>query len=110
MTFYINGVKYEEVAIGANGQAIVPDVLIIGNNTVVAIYNGDVNYTSSRNSSIQDNVLGMLSYVSSADKTRLKIRNPANANGFVLFLVAVVAFDAEVPVPPIEKYGCLSCL
>ena len=49
VTFYINGVKYEEVAIDANGQATVPDVLVIGNNTVVAIYNGDVNYTGAEN-------------------------------------------------------------
>ena len=48
VTFYVNGVKYENIAIN-NGEAILPNVLRIGNNTVVAVYEGDVNYTSSRN-------------------------------------------------------------
>ena len=49
VTFYINGVEYANIAIDNNGQAVLQNVLLIGNNTVVAVYDGDVNYTSSRN-------------------------------------------------------------
>ena len=48
VTFYINGVEYKDVDI-VGGKATIPNVLVIGNNTVVAIYDGNVNYTSSRN-------------------------------------------------------------
>ena len=49
VTFYINGKEYKDVVIDNTGKATVPNVLVIGNNTVVAVYNGDINYTSSRN-------------------------------------------------------------
>ena len=48
VTFYINGKEVNATII--NGNATIKGNLTIGNNTVVAIYNGDVNYTSSRTS------------------------------------------------------------
>ena len=48
VTFYVNGVEHNATV--NNGVAVWENVLVIGNNTVVAIYNGDVNFTSSRNS------------------------------------------------------------
>ncbi|WP_458405407.1 beta strand repeat-containing protein [Methanobrevibacter sp.] len=48
VTFIVNG-KQHTVIINNNGQAIWENALSIGNNSVVAIYNGDVNYTSSNN-------------------------------------------------------------
>ena len=47
VTFYINGKEYNATII--NGNATLRNVLNIGNNTIVAIYEGDINFTGSRN-------------------------------------------------------------
>ena len=49
VTFYINGIDYGEVTISGN-TATLNGVLPIGNNSVVAIYNGDINYNGSDDS------------------------------------------------------------
>ena len=49
VTFYVNG-RNNTVAIDANGYARWDDVLEIGNNTVVVVYNGDKNFNVSTNS------------------------------------------------------------
>ena len=46
--FFINGKIYESDIV--NGNATLTGKLIIGNNTIVAMYNGDENYTVSFNS------------------------------------------------------------
>ena len=52
VTFYINGVKYENITV--NGNATIKDKLGIGRNSVVVIYNGNENYTFSENSTVFD--------------------------------------------------------
>ena len=48
VTFYINGKKYTE-EVNDEGKAILENVLLNGNNTIVAIYSGDANFTSAFN-------------------------------------------------------------
>ena len=48
VTFYINGKKYTE-DVNSNGKAILVNALLNGNNTVVAVYSGDANFTSAYN-------------------------------------------------------------
>ena len=102
VTFYINGVKYAEVAIDANGQATVSDVLVIGNNTVVAIYNGDVNYTGSENNTnftvgkakslvnvtVNETVYG--------NNVIIEVNVPLNQTGFVTINVNDKNYTAKV--------------
>ena len=102
VTFYINGVKYEEVEIDANGKATVLDVLVIGNNTVVAIYNGDVNYTGSENNTnftvgkakslvnvtVNETVYG--------NDIIIEVAVPLNQNGFVTINVNNKNYTAKV--------------
>ena len=49
VTFYVNG-RNNTVVINTNGYARWDNVLEIGNNTVVVVYNGDKNFTMSNNS------------------------------------------------------------
>ncbi|WP_296789228.1 Ig-like domain repeat protein [uncultured Methanobrevibacter sp.] len=55
VTFYINGKKYSKEV--DNGRAILENVLLNGNNTVVAIYSGDANFTSAFNAT--NNTVGL---------------------------------------------------
>ena len=55
VTFYINGKKYSKEV--DNGGAILENVLLNGNNTVVAIYSGDANFTSAFNAT--NNTVGL---------------------------------------------------
>ena len=48
VTFYVNG--RNETRPVVDGSATFENALVIGNNTVVAVYNGDVNFTVSKNS------------------------------------------------------------
>ena len=55
VTFYINGKKYSKEVV--NGRAVLENVLLNGNNTVVAIYSGDANFTSAFNAT--NNTVGL---------------------------------------------------
>ncbi len=55
VTFYINGKKYSKEV--DNGRVILENVLLNGNNTVVAIYSGDANFTSAFNAT--NNTVGL---------------------------------------------------
>ena len=49
VTFYINGREYTVNLVG-NTATLDKNNLTIGNNTILAIYNGDINFTSSKDS------------------------------------------------------------
>ena len=48
VTFYVNGKVYTKDV--NNNQAILENALLYGNNAVIAVYNGDVNFTTSKDS------------------------------------------------------------
>ena len=48
VTFYLNGNEYTIDLTSGRTATLTKDHLIIGNNSIVAIYNGDKNYTSAR--------------------------------------------------------------
>ena len=57
LTVYINGIKYEKAFTGE--AVVISDVLITGDNSIVAIYGGNENYTgsnSAKNASISKKV------------------------------------------------------
>ena len=50
ITFYVNGEKINATI--ENGQAVLPNVLTVGNNSIVAVYEGDENFTGSNDNEI----------------------------------------------------------
>ncbi|WP_458406316.1 Ig-like domain repeat protein [Methanobrevibacter sp.] len=92
VTFYINGVEHTDIPI-INGNATLNDVLSIGNNTVVAIYDGDVNYTSSRNNTefiiekLNSTVNVTAANVTYANLSEITVYVGENQTGFVRIIV-----------------------
>ena len=100
VTFYVNGVEHNVTV--NNGVAVWENVLVIGNNTVVAIYNGDVNFTSSRNSTnftvgkakslvnvtVNETVYG--------NDVIIEVNVPLNQTGFVTINVNNKNYTAQV--------------
>ncbi|WP_458406370.1 Ig-like domain repeat protein, partial [Methanobrevibacter sp.] len=100
MTFIVNGVN-KTVDI-QNGVARWENVLVIGNNTVVAIYEGDVNFTSARNNTI----IGVNKTKSLVNVTVnntvygnvvvIVVNVPVNETGFVTILVDGKNYTAPI--------------
>ncbi|WP_458406160.1 Ig-like domain repeat protein, partial [Methanobrevibacter sp.] len=100
VTFIVNGVN-NTVDI-QNGVARWENVLVIGNNTVVAIYEGDVNFTSARNNT----VIGVNKTKSLVNVTVnntvygndvvIVVNVPVNETGFVTILVDGKNYTAPI--------------
>ena len=50
VSVYVNGREHNVTII--DGIAVLPNVLVVGNNSVVAVYDGNVNFTASRDSDV----------------------------------------------------------
>ena len=94
VTFYVNG-RNETKPVDANGFARWENVLEIGNNTVVAVYNGDKNFTVSQNSTADftvpkyDNAKVNVSAVNVTygNASEITVRVPAAQTGYVNIVI-----------------------
>ena len=108
VTFYVNG-RNNTVAIDANGYARWDDVLEIGNNTVVVVYNGDKNFTMSTNSTsgftipkqTNSTVNVTATTVVYGNASVITVEVPKVQTGYVRIVVEGTAIDVTVPIDPI---------
>ena len=97
VTFYINGIKYENVTV--NGNATLKGKLQIGNNSVFVVYSGNENYTGSNNVKIIEiaklnaTVNVTVSPIFVDQTARINITGPADIIGYVIVTVNGVNYS-----------------
>lgn len=92
--FFSNGTMIGSALLNASGQAVLTTTLSTGNDTLIAIYNGDANYSGSSSTPFE--------YTVSSASTTTTVSgdpNPSTVGGDVTFsvLVAAVAPGSGIP-------------
>ena len=101
VTFYINGKKYENIVI-VDGNATLSGKLLPGNNTVVVVYDGDKNFTGSRNNT--NLTVGMVSSLVNVNAedivygnvSEIVVNVPVGQTGYVTISVNGVNLTAPI--------------
>ena len=106
VTFYVNG-RNNTVPV-ANGYARWDNVLEIGNNTVVVVYNGDKNFNVSTNSTSnftipkhKNSAVNVTAInVTYGNASVITVEVPKVQTGYVRIVVEGTAIDVTVPIDP----------
>ena len=85
VTVYVNGVKYTREIVG--GEVIIEDVLVAGDNSIVAVYHGDENFLGSENSTKIILPLKIIVTDLLADEKRVIINITGRSTGNVTVIV-----------------------